>query len=95
MEAHKILHGEDDMKERDRDYFNKSFMFRNATSDDFLDNIVQDVPLKDLKEVIQSCYFDENLQFCAVLSRINDNDLKKMLQGNYLFELWFEGELLY
>lgn len=51
-------------------------MFRNATSDEFLDNIVQDVPLKDLKEVDRSCYFDENLQFCAVLFKIHDDRLK-------------------
>ena len=70
-------------------------MFSNETSDDFLDNIKQDVPLKALKEVIQSCYFDENLTFCAVLSRVHDDKLKEMLGGNFLFELWFEGELLY
>ena len=40
MAAHEILHGKDDMKERDRDFFKKSFMFKNATSDEFLDNIV-------------------------------------------------------
>ena len=40
MAAHKILHGEEDSKDRDRDFFRKSFMFKNATSDDFLDSIV-------------------------------------------------------
>ena len=28
-------------------------------------------------------------------SRIHDDRLKEMLRGNYLFELWYEGELLY
>ena len=71
-------------------------MCKNSTSDAFLNHVVQDVPLSDLKNVLRSCYFDENLRFCAILSEIKLDELKDIYGGaNFLLEVWSDGELLY
>ena len=71
-------------------------MMKDAQSDQFLNHVIQDVPLYKLKEVVRSCYFDENLRFCAIFTEIKDNSLKEKFGGNnYLLEVWSDGELLY
>ena len=55
----------------------------------------QNVPLNNLKTVLSSCYFDESLKYAAVLSKVVDSELKRLLKGNYLLEVWTEGQLLF
>ena len=71
-------------------------MLPEATSDDFLNHVTQNVPLRRLKMVVRTRYFDENLHFAAILSKIMDESLReKFGDCNYLFEVWCEGELLF
>lgn len=68
-----------------------------ATSDCYLDKVVQDVSLHEIRDIVSSCYFDENNNFCAVLSKVSDPDLKvkfgssRLIECNYLFEVWSQG----
>ena len=70
-------------------------MDKDATSDQFLNHLTQDVPLHQLKKVIKSCYFDENMNFCGIMSEVVDHTLREHLGGHYLFEVWADGNLLY
>jgi len=70
-------------------------MAKNAISDYFFNRVVQDVPLAELKEVVRSCHFDENMKFCAILTKINDERLKIQIEGNFLLQIWSEGILLF
>ena len=45
-------------------------MQKDATSEKYLDSVVQDVALDKIRKVVDSCYFDEELQFGAILSEI-------------------------
>ena len=71
MEAYKTLYNPFEEEEK-REHFTEPYMHKNSTSDMFLEKVEQDVPLQDLKTVIRSCYFDENLLFCAILVQIHD-----------------------
>ena len=57
-------------------------MTKDATSDVFLERVTQNVPLNELKKVIKSCYFDENMNFAALVSEIINDDLKKLYSDN-------------
>ena len=78
-----------------REFFQADYMEKDATSDQFLNHLTQDVPLHLLKKVIKSCYFDENMRFCAIMSEVVDHSLREHLGGQYLFEVWADGQLLY
>ena len=51
-------------------------MLPEATADDFLSNVTQNVRLGKLKKVVRARYFDENLHFAAILSQIVDENLR-------------------
>ena len=71
-------------------------MRKDATSDNFLDQVSQNVNLGELKQVERSCYFDQNLNFAAIISQIRNEELKKKYgNNNYLLEVWSDGELLF
>lgn len=72
-------------------------MMKGATSDSYLEKAVQDIPMREIRDVVSSCYFDENNKFCAVLSKVKDLELKgklgasRKIKCNYLFEVWSQG----
>ena len=74
-------------------------MEKDATSEQYLESVVQDVPLHEIRKVVDSCYFDEEQKNAAILSEIDPDqkydDLRKSYGGRYLFEVWRDGELLY
>ena len=45
--------------EGSRKYFEEKFMEKDATSEQYLESVVQDVPLHEIRKVVDSCYFDE------------------------------------
>ena len=47
---------EEENKEK---YFASPFMEPGATSESYLESVVQDVPLEQIRRVVDSCYFDE------------------------------------
>ena len=64
------MHQQEDTVEH-RNYFDNRYLHRNSIANQFLEEVVQTVPLHELKEVVDSCYYDESMDFCAVLSQIN------------------------
>ena len=61
----------------------------------FLQHVEQDVSLRELKEVYNSCYFDEKMRFCAILVKVNCDKLVRLLGGNFMLEIWSDGELVF
>jgi len=99
-EAVRIFAGKEEKEEDKREHFRANYMKSGATSDQYLESILQDVPLQKIREIVRSCHFDQNNLFCAVLSKVSDPRLKdKYGDGstkcNYLFEVWSQGELLF
>ena len=67
----------------------------NNDADKFFQEISADVPLKQLRKIVNSAYFDEDLRFCGLLSEIVDDRLKHYLHANFLLEIWCDGELVF
>ena len=78
-----------------------SFMEKDATSENYLRDVALDLPLHRIRKVVDSTYFDENLQTAALLSEIAPedsqlkSDLREIYGGKYLLEVWNNGDLLY
>ena len=60
-------------QEREREYFDAPFMQKlekGATSEKYFESVVQDVPLHQIRKVVDSCYFDKEMKTAAILSEI-------------------------
>ena len=93
-EEYEKIYGQQEQEEH-RNYFKEDYLDRDSSSSQYFDKVVQTVPLRDLKEIVGSCYYDETLEFCAVLTQINDEKLKEKLEVNFQLEVWWSGILLY
>ena len=60
-----------------------------------MQEIAADVPLGDLREIVNSAYFDEDLRFCGLLSKLIDDRLRHQYNANFLLEIWTDGVLVY
>ena len=43
---------------------------KGATSEKYFESVVQDVPLHQIRKVVDSCYFDKEMKTAAILSEI-------------------------
>ena len=85
-----------DIRRKHEAYKLKSNQF--STAKDFMDKVMFSVPLNKLYQVIGSCNYNEDAEFCPVLVEIidpivlrNNNNLKFLLQvwngnGDMVFE---------
>ena len=71
------------------------YLMSKPSSDSFLEHMRQDVPLNELKVIRQSCHFDANLNFCAIMCELNDEKLRELYGGRYLMEIWSAGRLIF
>ena len=60
------------IKDDYREHFNEAYLRKGASSEMLYEHMRQDVKLSDLKIVRKSCHFDENLDFCAIMSEVID-----------------------
>ena len=58
-----------------RNKFLNEYLHPTAISDDFLENVQQNVPLHKCKKVKKSSYFDQNMPFAAIVSELIDTKL--------------------
>mmetsp|Transcript_2940 Transcript_2940/g.3480 ORF Transcript_2940/g.3480 Transcript_2940/m.3480 type:complete len:80 (+) Transcript_2940:61-300(+) len=62
-------------EESKRNYFHAKYLQQGSNSHDFLQKVVDFAPLRDLKHVIWSTHYDQNLAFSAALVEIRDRQL--------------------
>ena len=68
-------------EELKRDYFCAPYLDKDADSQEFLKQVTDFAYLRDLKQVLWSTYFDENLEFGAALVEVKNLELQDLQGG--------------
>jgi len=92
-----MLYRPTEAQKQERKHFDAKYLGADSSSHDFLKEIVDYVPLHDLKQVVQMSHDDQNLSFGAILIEVKNAQLRSLYtEGKrYSLEIWCRGRMVY
>lgn len=67
QESYKSIYQGGTEEEAKRTYFKAPYLSEQPTPESYLEKVQDAVPLDQLKQVVESTHFDQNLKFAAVV----------------------------
>eukprot|EP00347_Sterkiella_histriomuscorum_P010355 403376619 len=76
--------------------FSKKYLNEQCNPKQFLKNIQYNVEIQNLVKIVKTCYYHENMDFCAIIAEVVDEKVRKTLGERFILQVYNrKGKIVY